>query len=285
MSKKLKHLYLSIREQKLYIQIISIIAVFLLIVFPIVSLVNIFTLCFPRIAKYLVLIVLGICSGSFTLSYICRKKRKVLQKIVLKYMISLTLFFLCLSLSPMMCLVAQAIGINPMFSNLQFPLGTESKAVIALDNQGRLYYAIEAYKRIQVYNEQGEFIKGWFAPIIAEQDWDLYIDKQNLIHVAYNQKDYIYTAEGELFSIIEKQNNASETTSDRTVMDNRKNLFQINNVFWRSCVAKTSPDNKTSNFISEPFDLWFIKSPLPVIIFFLISFLTSAVLGRTTDKS
>ena len=284
MPKELKKLYLLLRKQNLYIQITSLVIV-LFFILPTVFLVNIFTLHFPQFVKCCIFVILGLCLGLVILSFIHRKRSNVFKKIVLKQMILLTLFFFCLSLSPMMCLVAQATGISPMFSNLQFPLGTESKAVIALDSQGRLYYATEAYKRIQVYNEQGEFIKGWFAPIIAEQDWDLYIDKQDLIHVTYNQKDYTYTPAGELFSIIEKQKNASETTSDRTVMDNRNNLFQINNVFWRPCITKISQDNKTSIFILEPFDLWLIKAPLPVIIFFLISFFISAILSRVTEKS
>ncbi|MHC4213709.1 MAG: hypothetical protein ACYSWP_10095, partial [Planctomycetota bacterium] len=75
-------------------------------------------------------------------------------------------------------------------SSIRVPLGIPGG--IAIDSESRLYYMANFYNRIQVYDKNGNFLRGWFFPRPGNQSatTQMIIDDDGYLHV---EADYYET--------------------------------------------------------------------------------------------
>jgi hypothetical protein len=173
----------------------------------------------------------------------------------------------------------QMIGIRMVSEKLNFPLGQEGKCVIALDSKGHIYYPIESYKRIQVYEDDGKFVRGWFAPIYSDQTWHIYIDTDDHLHVIDNKKEYIYDIFGRLLT---KQKGLLQTekfcNGQTSVKDSKGNTYIVMGTLAMPKIVKTTLEGKESVIIENSLDLSLIQMPLQWFSIWFFSLIFSVIL-------
>jgi hypothetical protein len=166
---------------------------------------------------------------------------------------------------------------KPMASSLiRVPLGRPGG--IAVDSQGQIYYVANCHNRIQVYDKNGRFLRGWFFPRSGNLSatTQLIIDDNGYLHVetGYYETKYpikdldrkvynVYNANGELLK------KRSETFSYLKIPDvfERKdpfgNIFKVKHHLLFPKVLSVSPSGKETVIVSDPLYLKFINFPFP----------------------
>lgn len=151
--------------------------------------------------------------------------------------------------------------------NIEYPLGVLKS--IAVDSSGRIYCGIEAYSRIQVYDKNGRYLKGWFIDS-SGGSFKIKVDEKDLLHIATarNGIHYIYNVNGELIS---KQGNRKSyyneiATDDQQYrfIDREGNTYKI----WGFSllyprIIKTDSSGIALEIISTPFYKWIFMAPFP----------------------
>lgn len=163
-------------------------------------------------------------------------------------------------------------------SNTQLPLG--DLHCIAVDSQGRIYCGLGFYSRIQVYDDQGRFLRGWW--IDATGRLRLHMAEGDRLEVEAIRRDRIFTFDPNGTLIESRQ----ETEAQREDFDRRDQLpvadargrtFAVRSkLFWPRVVREDQAGRTT--IISMPWYLWPIMGPLPAWLFFFVGIL---LLGLT----
>lgn len=161
------------------------------------------------------------------------------------------------------CIFLAGFGVRMVSSRIQFPLGGVDS--IATDSMGRVYCGISFYSRIQVYSNDGSFLRGWFVP---DSVMMLEVDSNDRLHylALRNDKHYIFKPDGELF----KEERVSESfarefgpNSNLQIDDSLGNIYKIKEPWLFPNVIKISPSGDAVVLVSDPFYLWLFRAPLP----------------------
>ncbi|MHC4713418.1 MAG: NHL repeat-containing protein [Planctomycetota bacterium] len=165
--------------------------------------------------------------------------------------------------------------------NTQLPLGWLEG--VAVDNHGRIYCGLQFYSRIQVYDADGRFLRGWFLDA-AGGVFRLRISKSGQLEVATVRNDMLYTynADGEL---VEKRTQAghlygefgAESEYLATGPDGAE--YRAKGFPWPR-IVKRDASGASHTVVSVPIHLWFMMGPLPAWGFSAIGI----VLLLGTDK-
>lgn len=167
-------------------------------------------------------------------------------------------------------------------SQIRFPLGTPRG--LAIDSKGHIYYMSGIYSRIQVYDKNGRFLRGWFflAPGPVNTPRQMIIDNKGKLHVEkgyyeengvidYDRKMYtVFSPEGKLVKKHSKKFADTKIPNAFERKDKEGNIYQIKHKFFIPNIFKTLPSGKTSLLISDPFYLKFINQPFPNAICLII---------------
>lgn len=267
-----------------FLSILIIVGVFVFVVFPFLMLSGILVLAFESIVPYFIfgattVSLLGLITGMVSRKYKLRAWCMARNFAVILCVFYYIMFFFLAG-----CSFAMWSGMQFQSSKLQFPLGAEGCALIALDKQGRIYYAVESYHRLQVYDKHGRFLRGWFAPIESDQHRDLYVDEDDYVHVVRNDQDYTYSPKGELISVDRFSGKRPDNQANALVTDSEGNTFRVESPFLRPRLVRTTATGVESVLVSDSLGLWIIKCPLPMALFFFPTLVFAALLlGRVSD--
>lgn len=179
-------------------------------------------------------------------------------------------------LSPFFSAVLSFSGIPMPSSIIRTPLGIPGG--IAVDVAGRIYYVSNSYNRIQVYDKNGRFLRGWFFTIPGNlsKTVQVIIDEKNRIHVeaGYYKETYpindpnrkVYTVFTQNGKLLERR---SETFSYMKIPDafERKapdgNIHKVKHRLFFPKVLRISPSGKEIVIVSDPIYLKLIDFPVP----------------------
>lgn len=174
----------------------------------------------------------------------------------------------CLFLIGIVLIILSAIGFifgivsftgNFNNSKFEFPLSVVNG--IAVDKEGRIYFGLGFYSRIQVYDQKGKFLKSWYIDA-SQGGFVIDISKEDylLVETYRNNKKYHYTVDGRLL----KAETIEEVDIGRNnqIYDRFGNEYQIKRDIIGPNVIKKS-GNSVKFTIRTPWYLWFMQFPFP----------------------
>ena len=148
----------------------------------------------------------------------------------------------------------------------EFPLGDVDG--IALDADGRIYLAVPVYQRVQVYDNEGTFLRSWFVES-AGGEYDIWTD-ENILHVLVSRTDMhlAMSSEGEILassavSSFDEWRTLHEKANKKKHKDTRGNIYSLEESWWLPRVVRTEPEGGITVLISDPFHRWLIGAPFP----------------------
>jgi hypothetical protein len=179
------------------------------------------------------------------------------------------------------CFVAGLVGIRMVSSQIQFPIA--DVWTIDVDSNGQVYCFDALYSRLQLFDNDGRFVRGWFvAPKAKFASFGLYVDENDRPCIFQNEKKYIYTSEGQLISVTQTQPISDRESyadySKSTAQDNSGNIYtSVESFFSPWKLIKSNGENE-SVLISEPIGLWFVGPLFPMLAFIILSLFSLFIL-------
>lgn len=191
-------------------------------------------------------------------------------------MLAATIVFFSLFVFCFTCNIASQVGIKMNSVSIRFPLGGKNSFDVGED--GSIYCSSQAYSRVQVFDSLGEFQRGWFVPI-SKGTFNLKYSKDGLIkiyHVSGKLHRVFDTSGNDIeLSYVESEDQESDT-NERT--DAQGNIYKLVKANYFPQIIKIEPSGKRTVLVSDPFARWFLKGHLPVILFFILSFIFTVIL-------
>jgi len=149
---------------------------------------------------------------------------------------------------------------------MRLPLGTLEDVAVAGD--GRIYCAIPFGARIQVYSEDGKFLRGWFVNC-AGKKFDIRVDSEGLIHVftgGHVEQHYVFDRTGRLLESAKIGSIDDMVLSEKIIrgkpQDALGNVYETRSENWRPQVVRVAPDGAESVAVWDPLYLWPVMGPL-----------------------
>ena len=166
---------------------------------------------------------------------------------------------------------------------IQFPLGDLNG--IAVDKKGHLYLCVLGYSRIQQYNSEGVFLKGWFIDA-GSGLFDIWIDEKDNLNVRTARTDdhLIFNADGQLLKTTkivspEEDEYLAQQASGLRAKDSLGNIYAIENPKWSPKVVKINSTGEESILIKDPVHFYPFRYPQPLLSVGIIGFIMSAIIG------
>lgn len=152
----------------------------------------------------------------------------------------------------------------------QFPLGDLNG--IAVDKKGHLYLCILGYSRIQQYNNEGVFLKGWFTNAWGGL-FDIWIDDKDNLNVRATRADehLIFNADGQLLKTTkiaspEENEYLAQQASGLRAKDSLGNIYKIENRKWSPKVIKINSIGEKSILIKDNAYFYLFRCPQPLLV-------------------
>jgi len=149
-------------------------------------------------------------------------------------------------------------------SNLRFPVSYPSD--IAVDSQGYLYCALCSYLRVQVYDKDGRFVRGWPATIgTKKHNFRLVMDNNDNLHLIGDYSHYTYKTDGQLLS--GRKFKGNDDNNDFAEDDNILSRFRDGNTYSLKSkwlfpkIIKTTSTGEQSIIQLNSWTLWPMKGP------------------------
>jgi len=164
-----------------------------------------------------------------------------------------------------------------LFRNtLEFPIGQID--TIAVDNSGHIYLGTD-YNRIQKYDTDGRFLRGWFVNTSGRFNLHTHDDEVHAI-TARQQRRIIFDSNG---TLLEEMPISDYKFLIKTESSKAKgidgSLYYADNRFWSARVIKKSPDGYESVIIKSPDNLWLFVSPaVPFLLGAILALISGAML-------
>ena len=178
--------------------------------------------------------------------------------------------------------IQRAISSRFITDNTRFPISDPQG--FAVDSKGNIYLAISCYPRVQVYNKEGDFQRGWFIDA-GGGAFDLWIEEGDLLHVCTSRTDLhlIYNREGRLLE------STSIKSFDQDVSLFKKaggldelntfgDTYSISSPNWSPKVTRTNVEGEQAIVIQDPFCYWILRKMSPMILIVLAGLIMSCVL-------
>ena len=170
---------------------------------------------------------------------------------------------------PFVCAGLSYAGINAVSSNVRFPLGTVSG--FGVDKNGNIACFSGDHHRLQVFNNEGHFIKGWFVYGLFRVG-QIKIDDNDRIHfVTSEDKEFIFDVNGNILGESKEDGIYEELyqTRFRVHKDDSGNFYKIHRKL-RTHIVKTDSLRNTSVIVRDPFYLWIFSPLFPTLLFLFL---------------
>ncbi len=210
---------------------------------------------------------------------------KTLRNFVLSIMLAIGLLGFGLLL---ICNGLSAIGVRLVSTTFQFPAAFEYPQNLMVDGIGRIYCFTRSLQRLQIYDNEGEFLIGWFVKsphvIAVEQD------SGQITITDFKDTQIVYDIDGNVINetTVSKGTYEQMRSLDR---DNRRhqdsygNIYQSSPTIVNPYVVKVTPKGSEKKIVlREPFYLWPFRWFFPGSIFLLLPPVTWAILGAIKKR-
>jgi hypothetical protein len=160
--------------------------------------------------------------------------------------------------------------------NVEFPLSGIQSVIV--DRKNRVYVLSGFYARLQVYDGNGRFLRGFFTAISGPSR--LGFDEHDRLCQAALRRDriFVYTDDGQLLEdrpggrFAYKQWKSGQPWT----RDSAGREFQVRRPMWDPTIVTVAPDGTERVFHSHPFYLWPLVGAMPC----WISLVLTAVVNR-----
>jgi len=225
------------------------------------------------------LLILAV-SYTCTLTGLLIKTKRMQSWKIARFLFLLTfLIWFGLFVACALCFFLGLFGIQMVSSKIQFPI--KNVLSIDIDAKGQIYCAEGMYSRLQIFDNNGQFLRGWFIPAkMKSESWGFFVDKNNHVCVIKGNKKYTYNSEGRLLSIAQKPDDIKDYLGYQrhNVQDISGNSYTSVTRFFIPWKLIKSNGQKKSLLISEPIGLWFVGVPFPWVGFIILSLLPGIIL-------
>ncbi len=148
---------------------------------------------------------------------------------------------------------------------------------IAVDSKGRVYCGASFYGRVQVYDREGRFLRGWSADASGGA-FRIKVDEDDRVHVATARGGlhWIWDREGRLIHKAEDPSQFEAFPASATT-DRSGNRYEIRGRSLFPRVVRTDAEGRQCVMIATPWYLWIIQGPFPAWIFFFLGMIVWGV--------
>lgn len=278
----------SLSEKPLLTQLAALFATVFLFVIPLSTLIGLIAVYVSWLPGFLVFTCLFLFAASVIIACTFKTMQQRAWQLARNSLVVLVCFWGGALIFGIVCGVATHTASHIVSSKLQLPLG-ELQAV-AVDNEGRIYCASSFYKRLQVYDGQGNFLRGWFVPYLTKYSIKLKIDCADHIHAATSvgqrRGSMVFDSEGNLLETTQDSGifGDSDAGSNLEVRDSKDNIYKIQSSVLFPRVLKITPSGEKSVLVSDSLNLWLIKASFPVFGFLMLTGVIIVVISLKLKK-
>jgi hypothetical protein len=167
---------------------------------------------------------------------------------------------------------------GPLMSSGVIPIGAETELPpalpqsVAVDSQGRVYLAVAFFSRVQQYDADGTFLRGWSVEA-GRGTFRLRTNEAGQLEVFVSRGDRLLTfgVDGELLaSNVVGQDRTSDFNGYHAVSTRGWEVTVENPVLWPSLI-RIDPAGNRKVIAHTPPHLWLMAGPLPAWIVLLAS--------------
>lgn len=158
---------------------------------------------------------------------------------------------------------------NFLTNKSRFPL--DQIEWVGVDDKETVYCLSVTYSRIQVFNSEGKFLRGWFVRI-PRGGYQISLSKDANVVLGKNGKAYhVYDQFGKLKSPEERHSRILIAERSRKAMDAKGNTYELKSPLIRPHILKEKTNNGTKFILTkDPIGLWFHTTPFPFWIFLIV---------------
>jgi hypothetical protein len=242
---------------------------FLLIVLPFVFIFSpvVFFLfwlvfAFPLLFFLLSILCLLLSGIAMCIGCLYQKKRLRFWKMSLWFVVTFGIFWLAAFMSGPISGFAAHFGLRMVSSEIRFPMGNIT--AIDIDSKGRIYCADRSRCRLQIFSNDGEFLKGWFVPIA---NGGIYVsvgkyDSIRIDNISF-KKSHIYDFNGRLLRVERNRLNTNrQPANSLRVSDDCGNIYRVDKTHFHWNISRIS-GREESILISDPPILSLFAMPFP----------------------
>lgn len=137
---------------------------------------------------------------------------------------------------------------------------------IAITPTGTIYCAVPWYARIQMYDADGEFLRGWHVDA-GGGIFDVQPTAQGKLQAATLRNDRLYTFDptGRLLSQDAAAPGTQPLDGSGEGGDAEGNRYRRATPFFWPRAVRTGPDGTSRTLIASPFLLWLVSWPFPAV--------------------
>ena len=273
------------KDKRLWLEFLVLIGLFVLILFPLATVFSVAALFFPWLPAFIIPVSLGGSVFLAVLGFTAKAKRREIWKTA-KYLL---IFPICFCggffLFGAVCEVASNCGIRMLSSKIRFPFSTPM--AIAVDSKERVYCLSRYYNRLQVFDSEGTFLRGWFVNI-PKGAYYILIDNDDNLRVATSTwgTNLFFDIDGNLLSKTSTSNFSKEfeKVGPTETTDTVGNYYREGYEIFSHKIIKTSPSGEEIVLICNPFTLWFMAVPFPAFALLMVSILLLFIISRCEAK-
>jgi len=191
---------------------------------------------------------------------------RLLVLFVLLYSIGMLVFgFLCSALSSM--------NLKFVSEKARFPLSEVEW--VQVDNDGAIYCMSFSYFRLQVYDSQGNFLKGWFVPRIKGGYRIALSEKGEVIYGSENEIRQVYDKFGNQIPVKKVHSQKLSAPLSTKFIDKKGINYELRYASFRPQIVKIDQSGDEATLVKDPLGLWIHGMPLPGFGFLLLSVIMS----------
>ena len=171
--------------------------------------------------------------------------------------------------------ILAGLGIEATSSVIQFPIHYVGS--LWVDAQGRIYSCDITYERLQIYDKQGAFIRGWFTQ--GKHIVGVNLDEGTVHLVASDDRNWKYDLFGRPVDKWKEKGSYLETRSRQpkqgdlilvAYIDSYGNVWRYRPRFGGSHIVKSMPDGTEISVVKSPLYLWAIAFPFPAFTYMAV---------------
>ena len=240
----------------------------------------------PVLCAIIMLVGIASCTLFGSMAFILKSRRHIYKKSVLRSIIPI-IFILAGSIGLFVVAFFCESIIGPIPSS-KFMLSLSNAEGIAVDNKSNIYVGCKTYSRIQVYDENGKFLKGWFAPL-SKGRRRIEVVGNGDVFLKLSGRMWAYDPNGNL--LFEKEYSQSKFDEEYgfskniSAKDFQGNEYVIKYPILDPRVVKIAPSGEETVVIRDPFGFRITRQPFPGFLLFVVTLLLYTWLSPKLDRN
>lgn len=171
------------------------------------------------------------------------------------------------------------------FANLEtyeFPLGDPTGIVV--DDEGRIYCALQFYHRIQVYNSQGQFIQNWHIASPGNFSFRIHTQEHKILVELSDGAIVFFSTDGKLILEPPAQNIDDMVQASTFCFDAIGDCYEIKNRLWNPHIVKITSGAPEQILVKMTWYQLLISGPLIPWLEILLGFILLGILQILEEK-